>query len=64
MKSTQKIALCILAAMILCSGCAIVSSHRKRSGNSETHTVAILGLLPIWHSEYPVEKDEKPSDKR
>ena len=54
----RKLLVCLLAALVLCNGCAIISSRRTIEGNSEKHNVSVLGLITIWASEEPIEEDE------
>ena len=59
MRNMRRLALCLLATLVLCNGCAIVSSKRTIEGNSEKHRITVLGVIPIWATEKPVEKDGK-----
>jgi len=36
-------------------GCALVSDVHRVEDGSRKHTVAIFGILPLWHTERPPE---------
>ena len=40
------------------SGCALVSDVQRVENGSEKHTVSVFGILPIWHTERPVETEK------
>ena len=58
-KNMRKLAVCLLAALVFCNGCAIVSSTRTIEGDFEKRKVVVLGVVTIWASEEPIQKDEK-----
>ena len=52
-------AVCIASAItVSCGGCALVSNVHKVEDGSKKHTVVLFGILPIWHTERPVEEKE------
>ena len=54
MKKSHALLLAACLAVVLCNGCAVVSSTRTRTGNEEQHVVSVL-FLPIWASTTPID---------
>ena len=55
----ELMAVCIaLVIAVSCGGCALVSDVHRVEDGSRKHTVVVFGILPIWHTERPVEEQE------